>query len=434
VLVTVKAGEVADGPELLPDGQSVLFTVAPSTGGPDRWDRAQIVAQSLATGQRTILIDGGSDGRYLNSGHLVYARGGVLLAIPFDARRLATQGGPVPIVEGIKRSDGNQTGATHFSVSKTGSLVYVPGPAFTSAAQGDLAFCDRKGAIEKLKLPSGSFEGPRISPNGKQLAVGIDDDGRGPNIWIYELSGATSLRQLTVAGHNRFPIWSPDSERVAFQSDREGDLGIFWQRADGSDTAQRLTKPDPGSSHVPESWSRTTNVFSFSVTSGANVSLWTFSMRDKKATPFIKEASVFPTNSVLSPDGQWLAYTHYDPRGGQVWVEPFPATGAKYLIARGGIHPMWSLDGRTLFCAAPGQFLTQFFSVQVTTGSSFKFGPPERLAGPFQALGPTAARSFDMAPDGRVVGIVISANSGAAPKDIEVVLNWLEELKQRVPR
>ena len=281
---------------------------------------------------------------------------------------------------------------------------------------------------ERLKLPSGSYEAPRISPDGKQLALGIFD-GKGSHIWIYDLSGTASLRQLTVSGRNRFPIWSPDSERVAFQSDREGDLGIFWQRADGSDTAQRLTKPDAGSSHVPESWSRTANLFSFHISNGTNVSLWSFSMRDKKATRLTRESSVFPTNSAFSPDGRWVAYVQYDPVGGQLWVEPFPASGAKYLIARSGNHPIWSPDGRTLLYAAPGQF----FAVQVTTQSSFKFGPPERLPRPFQALGPTTIRSYDMAPDGRIVGIVTSGNSAATPKDVEVVLHWFEELKQRVP-
>ena len=114
--------------------------------------------------------------------------------------------------------------------------------------------------------------------------------------------------QLTLEGRNRFPIWTADGQRVAFQSDREGDLGIFWQRADGSDAAQRLTKPDRALRHVPESWSPKGERFLFGVTKGSSVSLWTFSLRDKKATPFADVQSPNPVNATFSPDGRWVAY------------------------------------------------------------------------------------------------------------------------------
>src|SRR5207249_4414905 len=127
VIVTAKANERAHGPQMLPDGKTVLFTLAVGITGSERWDKAQIVAQSLKTGERKTLVEGGSDARYLPTGHLVYALGGVLFAIPFDAARLQVSGGPVPIIEGVRRAGGG-TGTAHFSVSPTGSLVYIPGP------------------------------------------------------------------------------------------------------------------------------------------------------------------------------------------------------------------------------------------------------------------------------------------------------------------
>jgi len=111
------------GPQVLPGGEWVLFTLATAATA-DGWNKAQIVVQSLKSSERKTLVSGGSDGRYLPTGHLVYALGGVLLAVPFDLPRLAVTGGPVPIVEGVRRSSGS-TGTAHFSVSSTGSLVFI---------------------------------------------------------------------------------------------------------------------------------------------------------------------------------------------------------------------------------------------------------------------------------------------------------------------
>src|SRR5207244_1144672 len=196
----------------------------------------------------------------------------------------------------------------------------------------DLFLFDRKGGGEPLKLPSGLYAYPRVSPDGRRIAF-ESTDGREATISIYELSGASSVRRLTFGGNNRFPIWSADGRRVAFQSDREGDLGIFWQPADVSGAAERLTKPDQGTSHVPESWSPKDDRFSFSVVKGASASLWTFSVKDKKAAPFCEVRSSSPLNSEFSPDGRWVAYTLRE-NFATIYVQPFPATGAKYQISK----------------------------------------------------------------------------------------------------
>ena len=137
------------------------------------------------------------------------------------------------------------------------------------------------------------------------------------------------MRQLTFEGNNRFPIWSADGLRVAFQSDRQGDPAVFWQAAGGG-TAERLTTPDPGTSHTPESWSPDGDVLLFSATKGSVSSLWTFSLKDRKATLFGDvKASTLPTNAMFSPDGRWVAYQIGQPgvTEGTMYVEPFPPTG-----------------------------------------------------------------------------------------------------------
>jgi Tol biopolymer transport system component len=449
VLVKAKdLGEVMYGPQALPGGEWVLFSSTADFGNPDSW---QIVVQSLKTGERKTLVTGGRDGRYLPTGHLVYAAGGVVFAVPFDVRHLAVTGGPVPVVEGVMRT--SVIGAAQFSVSNTGSLAYMPGPMYGSSAQLDLALMDRKGGLTPLKLQPGAYAFPRVSPDGKQVAFGTDD-GKEAIIWIYDLSGKSAMRRLTFGGRNRFPLWSSNGERVAFQSDREGDLGIFWQRADGSGTADRLTKPDAGTSHVPESWSPKGERFLFGAHKGPDISdpfglnkgnvatdpfsLWMFSLQDKKATPFGQVQSFFPINSVFSPDSRWVAYTSGDEKGViAIFVQPFPATGAKYQISKDprSHHPLWSPDGKELYYI-PGPVRSPL-AVSVTTQPSFAFGNALPVFFPPGTAGPAVVRNYDMAPDGRAIGVVpagqTTQSEALAAQQIQVVLNWTEELKRLVP-
>ena len=257
VLVKVNEDETAGSPQVLPDGEHVLFTLATGRAA-DRWEQAKVVVQSLASGERRVIVEGGSNGRYLPTGHVVYALGGSLFAVGFDARRPEVRrGGAAPIVESVRRAPGWRqavTGVAHFSVSDTGSLIFVPGPATFGAGAWNLALIDRKGVVESLNLPAGPYIHPRVSPDGRRLAVSITDP-KEVFISIYDLAGGTAIRRLTFGSNNRFPIWSRDSQRVTFQSDRDGDQAIFWQLADGTAEAERLTKPDKGTAHFPDSWS-----------------------------------------------------------------------------------------------------------------------------------------------------------------------------------
>jgi serine/threonine-protein kinase len=446
-LVRVTEGEFAHGPQMLPGGRHVLFTVATGASA-DRWDKAKVVLQSLDSSERKTLVNGGSDGRFLPTGHIVYALGGALLAVPFDLRRLEVRGGPVPILEGVRRGNTPEInpGVAHFSVSTTGTLIYAPGPLSLTAADQELIRVDLKGSVQPLKLPRGPYETPRVSPDGRYLAFGTED-AREAVVWIYELSGATAMRRLTVGGRNRYPIWSSDGKRVAFQSDREGDLGIFWQRADGTGPAERLTTPEPLTSHVPESWAPNGDRFLFSsVPNGAaGASLWTYSLQDRKVEGFggVRTSVAILPNAVYSPDGRWVAYVSDETGSRGVYVQPFPATGAKFPISKGlALAPLWSPDGKSIVYAENTSYSPRtrnLVVVSVTTEPTFRFGNPVEVpSGGIQVnelSAPNAPRRFDMAPDGTIIGIAeadqLSAQSGALR--IEVVLNWLEELKARVP-
>ena len=435
VLIEVKGCEQAHGPQLLPDGDHILFTLAAGTGAP-RWDTAQIVVQSIKTGERKTLVNGGSDGRYLPSGHLIYGLGGVLFAVKLDLPRLELVGGPVPVVEGV-RSSGTLSGSMQFSVSNNGTLVYLPGRVGTLSDAQDLALADRSGAIEHLKLPPSGYSTPRVSQDGTRVAVGIDD-GKTSDIWIYELSGATAIRRLTFGGRNRLPTWSHDGLRIAFQSDRDGDEGIFWQLADGSGSAERLTTAAPGVYHSPESWSPDSAHLLFSATTGSDIVLWSLSLADKKVAAVGGIRSSEPTNATFSPDGRWLAYTTTEGGGRRILVQPFPATGAKYEISPSGassIYPLWSSDGKELFwIGGVGAGPASINAVSVTTRTGFAVGNPVAVPNRLAVIGPSVQRTLDITPAGKFIGIVApgsAATEAPIAPTFQMVLNWFEELKAR---
>jgi hypothetical protein len=418
------------GPQLLPGNQAALFTVV--TGG--NLDGAQIGVQSLASGERKILAEG-SDARYLTTGHLVFWRRGTLYAVAFDVGRLQLVGTPLPVVQGVGRIEGSPF--ANFSVSDTGSLIFIPGPANgSSSRQSVLVLVDRQGHEEALMVPSGPYITPRFSPDGKQLAVGTDD-GKEANIWVYNLAGTTSIRQLTFGGKNRYPVWAANGERIAFQSDREGDPSIFWQRADGTDTADRLTTPQKGLSHIPESWSQARQRLSFSETGPDSASLWTVSVNDKKSERFGDLRSRASFNSEFSPDGRWVGYTLRDGGRATVHVRSFPLSGAHYQLRDDAHHPMWSRDGNELFYMSTTN-TGGLFAMSFTLQPSPTFGIPAALAKnvTFRSS-PVSPRNHDISPKGTTfitVGDASRTESGApiAPQ-IRVVLNWFEELKQLVP-
>jgi len=435
-IVSLGTDERVQRAQMLPGGRTVIYTVSSAATTPaDRWATAKIVAQSIPGGERKTLVERGSDGRYVPTGHLLYVVGGTLHAVRFDRHRLEVTGGSVSIVEGVRRSPLAVSGAAWFDVSRTGSLVYVAGPATLASSQLDLAFIDRKGTVSPLKLPPASYDHPRISPDGRKIAVGADD-GREAVILIYDLTRGGALQRSTFGGKNRLPIWTSDSRRVVFQSDRDGDQGIFWQPADGSSGAERLTKAAEGEVHVPESWHPNRDLLFYSVVKGTEYTLWMYSVRDRKATPFGVRSNA-PTDAVVSPDGKWVAYSSGDSAVTTVYVQPFPATGAMYQLVREGSesphHPVWSSDGKALLVNST---VSNLALVGIATTPTFAFGSRQLLPKGFSTGPPSVRRMFDMAPDDRIVGLITpgTGQSGTgASAELNVVLNWFEELKARAP-
>ena len=344
-------------------------------------------------------------------------------------------------MQGVQRSQLPNLGSdtANYGVSDEGTLIYARGSESAAGARR-LVWVTPGGDQEVIDLPAGEYTHPRVSPDGRWLAVERQEEG-GTDIWLYETSGATALRRLTEGGNSRYPVWSRAGEHVAFQSSREGAAGIFWQLADGTGAVERLTAPEGEDVHVPEDWSPTEDRLAFSVMRGDQSELWFWLQPDGTAERFGTEQSAGPFTAVFSPDGQWVAYTERQQAGGglgstRIYVAAVSSPGIRYQLgqdADGSHHPLWTPDGTRLIYF---QGIDPAVYVDVRMRPTFGFGLPTALPGrslPLNAT-PTSLLNDDVAPDGRFVTIVPEGLGGnSVGSNIIVVQNWFEELRRLVP-
>ena len=218
-------------PEFLPGGQTVLFTITTSGGT----DNSQVAVLDLRTGAQKIVVRGGSHAHYVESGHLVYAAAGTLRAVRFDLKRLETVGTPVPVVPQVATT---LQGAADFDVARNGTLVYLPGGLAATART--LVWLDRQGHEEPIKAPPRAYAHLRLAPDGTRIALHIRDQES--DIWVWDLARETLTRLTFDPSLDRFPVWTPDSKRIIFASDRAGAANLYWQAADNTGTVERLTQ------------------------------------------------------------------------------------------------------------------------------------------------------------------------------------------------
>jgi serine/threonine-protein kinase len=436
VLIESKGGLVQD-PQVVLNDRAVLFTIAPDNAG----NKSRVFVQSIPSGDRRLVVEDAHNPMLLDSGHLLFVRGGVLFAAPFDARRLSMTAEAVPVVEGVRRGlEFSLGGFGQYAVSDSGTLAYLPGPASFDSNRRSLIIEDLKGESRALVVPPAPYNHPRVSPDGRWLAVDTDSSAD-TSIYLYDLSGAAQIRRLTLTGHNRFPAWSPDSRHVTFQSDVEGDAGLFWQRADGVGRAERLTKSEPGVSHLPEVWTPDGKTLLFAVVRDGVFTLHSYSKADGRETPFGDVRSIYPPTSTLSPDGRWLAYYERPPGSvsGSLVVQPFPSGERQEIAKGGGIHPIWiprSQPPRLLYRLPAAAYIVEVTTQPVFAVSKPVLVPLRQLSNP----GPADSRTIDVTPDGQhlvaatTADVLIGSGGDLAQGErINVVQNWIDELKQKVP-
>ncbi|MBI1955829.1 MAG: serine/threonine-protein kinase [Acidobacteria bacterium] len=314
-----KRGDTAHRfPEFLPDGKAVLFAIAAGMGNAG-WDAAKIVVQRLDTGEQRILVEGGTAPHYSPTGHLLFVRAGIVMAAPFDLKRLEVTGTSVPILDGV--TEYPSLGSAQFSISQTGILAYVPG-----AFQGDdrkLVWVDRKGLVQPLAAPPGTYEGPRLSPDGKRVAV-INKI----NVWTYDISRDT-LTRLTFDPSNGIAVgWTPDGKRITYSLSSGGPANLFWKPADGSGPEEWLAHSEYVQTSPSFSPDGKTLAF-YEVNPGSGRDIWVMPLDgDRKPRLFLR-TEFSEGGAVFSPDGHWLAYASNESGRSEIYVQPYPGPGGK---------------------------------------------------------------------------------------------------------
>jgi Tol biopolymer transport system component len=440
----------AYGPQLLPGGEWLLFTLA-KTGSVNRWNDADIVIQSLKSGERRVLRSGGFDARYLPSGYITYAFQNVLFASAFDPTTLKIDDERVALVQGVQSAGLaplGGSGSSFYAVSNNGTLVFVPGTAGPDPVrpQRTLAWVDRDGKATPLPVRPDNYTMARLSPDGTRIALVVGSalpaSDPPPDIYVYDLK-TENLTQLTFSPESDDgPVWSRDGSRIFYRANKNG-VGIVTAVSADGGTPEPLARSESGD--YPLAWSVSPDgerLLLVNATTVQDVNLATVDIgKDNTVKPLLDLAENVAEPS-LSPNGQWLLYYEYrDPsaRDAEVDIRPFPDVRQQRRPVAPGMHPIFSADGSEIFFFDGGGL-----SVAPVQYSPLRVGGPRKLfrgqywygvAGPTGALG----RAWDVdSKNDRFLMITMpstgTTGTPAAQEEIDVVENWLEELKQRVPK
>jgi serine/threonine-protein kinase len=434
-MIAAKNNERTSSPVALPGGEWVLMVVHLNTAA----DRGQVVVQSRASGERQLLIDGARDVRYLSSGHLVFARDSALFAQAFDAARRTLSGEPVQVLQGV--ANGGSVPLTQVAVSSTGTLVYIPGSAAVTPPRSALVQVARDGTPSTFLEMTGMMWFPRYSPDGSRVAFGLNAnpaDGSDPSdLWVLDVARGARTR-VTFAGNNRFyPIWTRDSVHLTFADTLTSTNSIRWALADGSGGLQTFADPTTGG--LPTSWSPDGRALAYYVrTEAARRDIWILEIDGDKRTPRPFVATPYEERgAIFSPNGRWIAYVSNKSEQNDVYARPYPGPGAEVTISvGGGQEPVWGPSGRELFYRRGGKLLVVDVDER---GASLVVGPPTVVFDdhyrPDSGGAAGGVANYDISPDGKRF-VMVEEPKAPAPAEprLNVILNWGDELKRRVPR
>ena len=411
-------------PQVLPQGKAVLFTVG-TLDSPDSYERANIEAVILATGERRLVMQGASMARYVPSGHLVFARGGGLFAVSFNADTLTTLGTPQPILQGL--SGDETTGAAHFSIAADGTLAYIPGGP--GANQRRLFWSDRSGNFTPVNLPPAQYNDVRISPDGSRMAVLTGSSGSG-DVWVYDFERATSTR-LTFNAANASPVWSLDSQSIFYtEYNTTSNKSILMRKsADGSREAETVTSLD-------------NTAYVKAIKPDGNSAFFDYQINTERGD--IVELALQPNSqmsrllntrfneyaSALSSDGRWLAYQSNESGRPEIYVRDLAGSGGRWQISTdGGEEPRWSSDRGELYYRNSGLFM----SVTIEVSPVFHAGSPKALFKGIYDLRSNSGVTYDVDPKGNRFLMIRPAEESIGPAQVRVVLNWFNELHRVAP-
>jgi Protein kinase domain/WD40-like Beta Propeller Repeat len=408
-------------PQVLPGGKFLLFTI--QVGSAFSFDDAWIAVLSLETGKWHTVIKGGSYARYVSSGHIVYAHSGALMAVPFDLKRMEVTGSPMPVREGVVTT-ALTSGGAEYDVTESGLLAYVPGNARPPVRT--LVWVDRNGATRNVPAPEKYYSSPRLSPDGKLLALQVNENGS-PDIWVYEFARNTLTRLTFGPGVSSSPLWTADGRRIVYNT-RTDSPSFRSKLADGSGAEETLFgKEFDDQGAAPLAVSPDSKTLLFSSSSAGRLAIEALSLDGSgRIQPFLQSSFNIAT-AKFSPDGRWVVYSSDESGQWEIYVQPFPGPGGKWMVSSGGgQYPRWTSNGREIFYRSGDKVM----AVPVETQPAFKAGTPWMW---FPGEGYVGLGNYDIAADSEHLVMLKQEDTSTSPKELNVILNWSEELKRRAP-
>jgi Tol biopolymer transport system component len=412
-------------PEFLPDGKHYLYL---SLGKAP--DQQGIYVASLDSGDRTFIVATDSQAAWLQSGQLLFTRGSVLMAQPFDPGSLKLSGGPRPVADHLQLAPSNSIPLANFAASPSGVVVWRHSkPASLSFPQ----WLDRDGKKLAVIGEPADYSNPSLSPDSSKLAVCIRDPQTATrDIWIFDLLRGGKTRLTFDPADDVNPVWSPDGTRIAFTSDRSGTRNIYWKLADGSGPEDLLLGGTEGQENV-EDWSRDGKylIYSLGAAGGGRSTLNVLPLAGDRKPVLYLDNKLTASESQLSPNGRWVAYYSTESGKPEVYVQgfsldPSQPRGKWQVSTAGGELPRWSRDGKQLYY----RLGMQFFAVDVKTdGPSFQAGVPKLLfeVNAVNSTGSGSGRGgspFAVSSDGKRFLVLAATDEKAPDAPIDVVVNW----------
>jgi eukaryotic-like serine/threonine-protein kinase len=428
-------------PSFLPDGRHFVYVrsaTRPENSGVyvgrlDAKPEQQSLRRLLAAESGAVYAASGPSPSDSKQGHLLFLRGGTLLAQPFDTGRMELAGDAVPVAEHVG-SAAPFTASEYiglFSASATGVLAYRTGPAGTGNTN-QLTWFDRRGRVlgaaaeERL-----GFVNLSLSPDGTRVAFVRTDTPSGTgDIWLREFARGTSSRFTFDPAADTSPVWSPDARYIVFASARDGVLNLYRKRSSNVGPEEALLRSSEPK--IPTDWSRDGRFLLYTNTdSKSGNDIWFLPLTPegaggvRKPTPYVK-TEFNETYGRFSPDGRFVAYHSNASGQAEIYVQPFPdQTGGKWTVSKGGgILPRWRRDGKELFYTSLSES-AELMAVEVSTSPAFSAGIPKTL---FQF--PAGPPAWDLTGDGQkfIRASTLEATTSSSP--IIVVLNWTAGLKK----